>query len=279
MGMVCIVRRKKGFNRSLPNAPFESDPDRLFAMKTIHIGRVPKSDVRALRNEIEVLKQLDHPKIIHLYEVLYSKRRIYLVMELCRGEHPALKKGRRHWISMPKSPLHGSQYALVIGGHLSKSGCRKFTEARACFVFKQILQGLAYLHGQSISHNDVKAENVVFVDRRVYSDVRLIDFGLSQKYVGEYFRRVCGTYYTMAPEVYFSTEAGGYGLQADMWSAGVLLYIMLAKGQFPFLESSEQLVDDILVERWRTAKYLFDPVTWQGVSHEARELVARLLKR
>mmetsp|Transcript_6309 Transcript_6309/g.17671 ORF Transcript_6309/g.17671 Transcript_6309/m.17671 type:complete len:590 (-) Transcript_6309:90-1859(-) len=273
MGTVSIVKRKLDFNQSLkttrsisagstggnpaaeePKAAAEGEgkgangEERLFAMKTIHVGRVEKVDLDALKNEIELLRTLDHPNIIHMHEVLYSKRRIHMIMELCNG------------------------------GYLSKSGCARFQEGRCCFIFKQILQGLAYLHAKGISHNDLKAENVVFVDDSLYSEVRLIDFGLSQRYTaGEYLKKVCGTYYTMAPEVYFSNS--GYSLGADMWSAGVLLFIMLGKGQFPFLESSEQLGNAELVERWRCAKYVFDPNLWKEVSAPAKELVSRLLKR
>ena len=117
-----------------------------------------------------------------------------------------------------------------------------------------------------------------FATSEPHSAVKLIDFGRSQRYsAGEYMKKVCGTMYTMAPEVHFAVN--GYTLMADLWSVGCLLYLMLSKGDYPFLEDVSELQNEAKVETWKNAKFTCTTRAWDAVSAPAKELLANLLKK
>jgi len=222
----------------------KSSRSRKFAMKTIYTNRINKNLVNEIRNEINVLRQLDHPNIIQLLEVYEYRKRIYLLMELCEG-----------------GPLQ----------------IKLYTEAQTCHIMGQILRALVYLHEQNIVHRDIKMENIVlenFIDE--YPTVKLIDFGLSQVYTcSEKLRAVCGTIYTLAPEV---ITGEGYTAKVDMWATGVLMYLMISN-EFPFLTNEFELQDEVKKKRFMEGKFFFSSPIWSNVSKEAQTLITNLLKR
>ena len=114
-----------------------------------------------------------------------------------------------------------------------------FTELDAAHVTKQLLQAIAYCHGQNIAHRDLKPENVL-IDIKNRGIIKLIDFGTSHHYDSKdnIMHQLYGTPYYIAPEVL----SGNYTEKCDIWSIGVIVYIMLC-GRPPFTGSNE---DDIL---------------------------------
>ena len=154
---------------------------------------------RRLDNEIRVLQRVRHPHIVRLFETFESPKRIHLVME---------------YVS------HGTLYR-----HLKKH--KKLAEPEARRLFRQLVGALAYLHSRFISHRDIKLENVLLDHRR---DVRLIDFGFAILSRSK-LRVPCGSPSYTAPEIVAHKEYDGP--VADVWSLGVLLYVLLA-GRFPF---------------------------------------------
>jgi len=219
-------------------------PFRRYAMKTIFTNRVDKNLINEIHNEINILRNLDHPNIIQLLEVYEYRKRIYMLMELCEG---------------------GS---LQIRG---------YTEPQVCHIIAQVLRALVYLHDQNIMHRDLKMENIVVENiEEEFPTIKLIDFGLSQVFTSsEKIRAVCGTVYTIAPEV---ISGEGYTAMADMWSAGVITFLMLS-GEFPFLTNELELQDPLQKERLKKGKFYFTSPIWQRVSKEAKTFISNLLRR
>ena len=209
---------------------------RHFACKTIKLNRVSKSSLNELRNEIKVLQALDHPNIIRPLETFFERDQIRLVMQLCAG---------------------GDLYE------------RPYTERRAINVMKKVCHGIAYCHAHNVMHRDIKFENIMYETKDKDSDVKLIDFGLSTKYaVSEHLNDIVGTPYSIAPEV-VSADVG-YGPKADMWSIGVVAYMMLV-GCVPFGGStSDDMMAAICKGRFNTQRLArFTPA--------AQEFIANLL--
>jgi len=206
MGEVLSVRKK---NKNLPNAATAGmRSERLYAAKTINTTRFKKSEIKEFINEIDILRDLDHPNIIHLFEICSTKRKIWIITELCTGGDL---------------------------GERARSTPTGMTEYEVADVMEQILRALAYLHSRGVCHRDLKFENIMYVDGSCGSALKLIDFGLSNKFKrGEKMEEVCGTLYTLAPEM-LSTE--GYTEQADLWSVGCLAFI-LQSNQYPFFARS-----------------------------------------
>merc|ERR1719443_933073 len=152
-----------------------------------------------------------------------------------------------------------------------------FSEGAARVLFAELAAGVKYLHERNIVHRDLKPENILLTskDDPASLHLKIADFGLARKNMkSRDCRTFCGTPHYFAPEVINTfrdkeTFAAGYGKQADMWSLGVILYIMLS-GIPPFEE-------DGLYEQILEGKYEFDVREWTTVSPEAKELVRRLM--
>merc|ERR1712032_163536 len=144
------------------------------------------------KQEIAIMKMMDHPNIIKLYENYEDHRNIYLVMELCSG---------------------GELFDRIIdAGH--------FNEVQAATVMKQIIQAIFYMHENHVCRRDLKPENFLFSNKDPIdkSLLKIIDFGLSCKYSdGQVLTTKAGTPYYVAPQVL----AGKYDQASDMWSCGV----------------------------------------------------------
>ena len=129
----------------------------MFAVKTIRrdvLQMAAKSAKRhSIDTEIDILKSLDHPNVIKLYEVYDDERAIYLVMELCTG---------------------GELYDYVSSA--------QYTERQACNIFHSIVKAINYCHQRGIAHRDLKLENFLFESKEKNAHIKLIDFGLSAKY-------------------------------------------------------------------------------------------------
>ena len=146
-------------------------------------------------NEIILMKILDHPNIIKLYEVYEGEYHIYLVMELLKG---------------------GELFDRIV-----KKGINK--EKDACIIIVRLLSALEYLHGLGIMHRDIKPENLILKDEHDF-EIKLADFGLAEFVTKTdlLFRR-CGTPGYVAPEILADKP---YDTKVDVFSAGVILYIL-----------------------------------------------------
>ena len=196
---------------------------RTFAVKTILTSRINKDQLDELVNEIMIMRKLDHPYVLKLYEVYHVKRKLWLVTE------------------------------LLSGGDLSS---RKLNEHDAKSVIEQVLRALVYLHRMNIVHRDIKLENVLYENHSKQATVRLIDFGLSRTFdrtsvAADYAR----TPYTMSPETAASkNQECAMTDKTDVWAVGVIAFIMLS-GEFPFIRSNEDLKDPAQMDRLKRVSY------------------------
>jgi calcium-dependent protein kinase len=193
------------------------------------------------RQEISIMKSLEHPNIVRLYETYEDAAFIYLVMELCEG---------------------GELFDQIISqGFL--------TERAAAVAVKQMLSAINYLHSHSTCHRDLKPENFLLAFKDINSPLKLIDFGLSARLVeGEPMRTKSGTPYYVAPEVL----SGSYSEKCDLWSIGVLAYVLLC-GYPPFNGHTDK---DILA-RVGAGKFTFPEAEWNGVSESAKKFITGCL--
>jgi len=214
---------------------------------------IPKIKVRnqdRFKTEIEIMRNLDHPHIIKLFETFEDARNVYLVMEICTG---------------------GELFDRIIKkGH--------FTEAEARKLFSQIVKAIYYCHENKICHRDLKPENFLLLDETDDCPLKVIDFGLSQVF-GEVTAKDgqkqqvqmttrAGTPYYISPEVL----TGKYDESCDVWSVGVILYILLC-GYPPFYGNN----DPQILEAVKKGVYDFNGPEWKNVSENAKDLIRHLL--
>eukprot|EP00413_Alexandrium_margalefii_P011516 CAMPEP_0204552242 /NCGR_PEP_ID=MMETSP0661-20131031/26487_1 /ASSEMBLY_ACC=CAM_ASM_000606 /TAXON_ID=109239 /ORGANISM="Alexandrium margalefi, Strain AMGDE01CS-322" /LENGTH=253 /DNA_ID=CAMNT_0051559249 /DNA_START=21 /DNA_END=780 /DNA_ORIENTATION=+ len=168
---------------------------------------------------------------------------------------------------------------LMEGGDLLQSILEDghFAELQARRLFKHVCEAVRYLHSKDVVHRDLKPENILLTSRdREVMHPKIADFGLARKNMqSKDCKTFCGTPHYFAPEVintFRERESGqsmGYGKTVDMWSLGVILYVLLS-GIPPFEEEGlyEQIVE---------GRYEFDVREWTAVSPEAKELVRGLM--
>mmetsp|Transcript_20354 Transcript_20354/g.23463 ORF Transcript_20354/g.23463 Transcript_20354/m.23463 type:complete len:443 (+) Transcript_20354:202-1530(+) len=157
-----------------------------------------------LKREISIMRMLNHPNIVKLYDVLQTQNNIYLVLELVTG---------------------GELFDRIVSA-------KRFDEDTGRKYFQQLVTALHYCHKQGIAHRDLKPENLLVDDK---GNIKITDFGLANlqplNSPGHLMKTVCGTPNYVAPEVL--KERGYNGPCADVWSCGVILFVMLA-GYLPF---------------------------------------------
>jgi calcium-dependent protein kinase len=212
------------------------------AIKTI--AKKNMKNIERFKKEIAIMKIMDHPNIIKLFETFEDHQNIYLAMELCTG---------------------GELFDRIIEAS-------HFNEKEAAIVMQQILRAIFYLHEQHICHRDLKPENFLFQSRDPIEGniLKLIDFGLSDKFRdGETMSTRAGTPYYVAPQVL----AGKYNHLCDLWSAGVIMYILLS-GAPPFFGNNDQEV----LAKVKQGVLHFSPRDWKGVSEDAKGLIRMLVK-
>ena len=157
---------------------------------------------------MEILKNLDHPNIVKLYELYQDEKFYYLITEFLPG---------------------GELFDRI-------QQSKHFSESKAAKLMRQVMSAVAYCHEKSIVHRDLKPENIIFINKDENSDLKVIDFGTSRSFkADEKMKKRLGTPYYIAPEV-LKRE---YNEKCDIWSCGVILYILLA-GYPPFNGKSEQ---------------------------------------
>eukprot|EP00877_Chromochloris_zofingiensis_P004633 jgi/Chrzof1/14170/Cz08g28020.t1 len=215
------------------------------AIKVVDKSRYAAGD-NSLEREIQVLCKVDHPNCIKLYAVYITPRKVYLVTE------------------------------LVTGGELLDRVTDKgnYTEKDAAYIIRQILKGVQYLHAHGIVHRDLKLENMVMLNEADDSPVKIADFGLSKFFSSDnVLSTMCGSPQYVAPEVLGVGDGlKEYSPAVDMWSVGVILFILLS-GYSPFDDDN----DAVLFEKIKSGNYDADDPIWDNVSPEAKDIVAKLL--
>eukprot|EP01069_Polyplicarium_translucidae_P003475 Polyplicarium_translucidae@DN231_c0_g1_i2.p1 len=201
------------------------------------------ASAESLLREVQLLKELDHPNIMKLYEFFADSGYYYLVGEVYTG---------------------GELFDEIISR-------KRFSEADAGRIVKQVLSGIAYMHKNKIVHRDLKPENLLLQSKSADALIKIIDFGLSTHFQPEGDKKMkdkIGTAYYIAPEVLHGT----YDEKCDVWSIGVILYILLS-GCPPFYGATEYEI----LKRVETGKYSFSLPQWRKVSDSAKDLIRRML--
>lgn len=208
-----------------------------YAMKSLDLRKAKDPMyVEELKNEVEILKTVDHPHIIRAMETCQYETNLYLIMELCSG---------------------GDLYVRD-----------PYSEVQAARITSCILSAVGYMHSKNIIHRDLKFENIMYTTSRPDADVKVIDFGLSKKYGNDPLKETAGTVYTMSPEVF----DGNYSYKVDLWSVGVICYMLLSSAMPFFAETRVGVVALI-----RLGKYSFKGRRWARVSQDAKDFVRSLL--
>jgi calcium-dependent protein kinase len=198
--------------------------------------------LRQLEKEFRIMREADHPNIIKFFETYQDQKYFHFVIEYCEG---------------------GELFKV-----LSKRG--RLYEEDAIKVIKKLWSAIAHLHDKDICHRDLKPENILFKSTHPDSEIKLIDFGLSTyARKGRTMKAMVGTPYYVAPEVL----KGKYQKNCDMWSIGIIAYILLW-GYPPFNgETNEEIYKSI-----RRGKYSFPVSDWGNVSLSAIDFINKWLK-
>lgn len=218
------------------------------AMKVInkYSTSLSKEEEEEILKEINILKMLDHPNIIKVYEYYNTKRKLFIVTELCTG---------------------GELFDRI-------TEVKFFTETVAAHIMKQVFSATAFCHANNIIHRDLKPENILIENleerKKDFFNIKIIDFGTGEINKHKMLSEKTGTAYYIAPEVINNC----YNEKCDMWSCGVILYILLC-GCPPFsAETDEEIFNKIKI-----GKYIYKGKVWDEISQEAKELVKELMTK
>lgn len=225
-----------------------------FAVKIID-KKALKGKEDSLENEIRVLKRFSakrnevdpdknlftHPNIVQLFETYEDKSKVYLIME------------------------------LVTGGELFDRIVEKgsYTEKDASCLIRQVLEAVDYMHEQGVVHRDLKPENLLYYSSAEDSKIMISDFGLSKMEDSGFMATACGTPGYVAPEVLAQKP---YGKAVDVWSIGVISYILLC-GYPPFYDEN----DANLFAQILKGEFEFDSPYWDEISDSAKDFIKNLM--
>ena len=214
------------------------------AMKVISKNEnCSEDDDREILNEINILRTLDHPNILKIFEFYSSKESYSIVTELCQG---------------------GELFQEIIDRG-------PFNETYAAYVMLQILSAINYCHGMKIVHRDLKPENILIVERDSSGRprIKIADFGTSKMFEkGAVQRKLVGSSYYIAPEVLKKH----YDEKCDIWSCGVIMYIVLS-GRPPFGGDSDKEIMDKVAK----GEYDLESSPFDTLSSSGKDLIKKLL--
>jgi len=216
--------------------------NRKFAIKSINKKSL-NENFDLIKNELEILRVVDHPNIAKFYECYQDEESTHFVIEYCSGE-------------------------LLIDKIVREKTLGEGVAKRIMF---EILLAINHLHHRGICHRDVKPDNFIFSTKSSNSELKLIDFGLSKSFISNKLFTVVGTPYYVAPEL---LEDSGYNQYCDNWSAGCIMYIMLA-GVPPFYASK----DTDIFKKIKKGIISLTGQLWNSISNEAKSLISKLLTK
>lgn len=192
--------------------------------------------------ELAVLNKASHPHIVGMHEYFDTPDKLYLILDYVQG---------------------GELFDRIVDEG-------NFTEKDASRIARQMAEAIQYLHGMNIVHRDLKPENLLFADEKTTSDIMVTDFGLAKLVDDETaLKTACGTPNYVAPEILLQK---GYGKEVDVWSLGVIVFIILC-GYPPFYDESDAQLFELIMK----GKFDFDARYWSEVSPEAKSLIRNML--
>ena len=215
------------------------------AVKDIDTSVLEKNSKNALSDEIKAMKMLrGGPHIIRLLDVFEEPQHTFMVMEECRG---------------------GDLLTRITEKEV-------YTERECRKTCKILFQAMNYIHTMKVAHRDIKPENVLMVSPDDDHAIKICDFGFAKKVTKPLsLRTLCGTAQYVAPEV-LDLQSAGYDYRADMWSVGVVVYILLG-GYAPFEGPVQELARAIC-----KGEYYFHDKYWSEISDDAKDMISSLLQ-
>jgi serine/threonine protein kinase len=210
------------------------------AIKVINKIGAGIQTIKKMKEEISILKKLHHENIVKFYGYIETNSQLLIEMEY-------IKYG-------------------TLGKWIKEN--RNISEKEASLLLGRVLSAIEYLHNQHICHRDIKPENIMFSKKNDFESVKIIDFGLSAQHFNYlYNSEYCGTFIYMAPE---QLEKKLYYYSVDIWSIGILMYMLLNNGKHPFYQNGEKLED--FSEKIKKGKIEFI----NKVSYMAKNLIYKL---
>lgn len=205
---------------------------------------VKRPQSRVFTTEIKLLLGLQHENVVRMKEVFETKANIHMILEFAAG---------------------GELFDRIV-----ERG--SYSERDAAAAFRQIVQGLKYLHENNVIHGDLKPENLLYLTKDEESILKIADFGLSKMITPNIMKMsICGTPSYSAPEL---LEGKMYDYSADMWSSGVILFILIGGYEPFYAPTDEKIFARILRNQWK-----FDSPFWDNISSNCKDLVSALLVR
>ena len=221
----------------------EKNTNKDISVKIIDLLNADEKLTKKVKDEISILKKLDHENIVKFYGQIEKPNQLLIKMEY-------IKYGTlSEWMNKHK----------------------KVTEEEASLILKKVLSVIDYLHNNHICHRDIKPENIMLSRENDLNSIKIIDFGLStQNFESLYNSDYCGTFIYMAPE---EIERKSYYLSVDIWSVGILMYMLLNKGEHPFYHKGDSKED--FINNLRSIKELKSKCK---ISYMAMNLLKKLLE-
>ena len=212
------------------------------AVKVINKNATRYSHIDKMKEEVSILRILSHPNIVKFYGYIETTNQLLIKMEYIK--YGSLKQ----WIKKRD----------------------KITEEEASIILKKILSAIEYLHSKQICHRDIKPENIMLSEENDLNSIKIIDFGLSAQNFDLLINNdYCGTYIYMAPEL---IEKKLYFNSVDMWSIGILMFILLNKGKHPFYVKGDTKRE--IAKKIKIGKINF----YEKISPMAKHLILKLLE-
>ena len=198
--------------------------------------------ISQMKQEISILRKLDHPNIVSFYGYMETNNQLLIKMEYIK--YGTLK----NWIKKKEN----------------------ISEEEASIIISKILSAVEYLHSKQICHRDIKPENIMISKKNDLTSIKIVDFGLSnQNFKNLINHDYSGTYIYMAPEL---IEKKLYFISVDIWSIGILMFMLLNKGKHPFYIKGDN--NRKIAEKIKKGKIKF----YESISPMAKHLILKLLE-
>ena len=213
-----------------------------WAVKIIDKSALGADDKSALQVECDTMLMVDHANIVCLKEVFDNDKKFFMILEICSG---------------------GELFDRIVE-------VEHYTEKQAQMTFSQMVEAIGHCHLHKIVHRDLKPENLLYAQPSPNMELKLADFGLASILTPiKSLHTACGTPGYVAPEI---LEGGDYGKEVDVWSLGVILYILLC-GFPPFYEEHTPKLFSII----KKGEYNFPSPYFDIVSESAKDLIKKIL--
>ncbi|KAJ0412562.1 hypothetical protein ATCC90586_006929 [Pythium insidiosum] len=264
-----------------------------YAIKCIKREGLTAEDIEALTTEVAILKQMNHPNIMILHDFFQEDKFYFLVTEFMEGGElfdRIVEKEDKFYFLVTEFMEGGELFDRIV----EKS---YYSEREARDLVKLLLESIKYCHDANVVHRDLKPENLLLTSKDDDASIKLADFGFAKKiefdteglatacgtpgYLADFgfakkiefdtegLATACGTPGYVAPEI---LEGQQYGKSVDIWSIGVITYILLC-GYPPFHDDNH----NALFKKIKRGKYQFDSPYWDHVSDDAKDLIGKML--